>query len=197
MDLDRKVLNASLAIIAKDGPDALSMREVARRAGVSHQAPYHYYGDRAGIFGAISAEGFAMLSAAFRQVLASAEHPSRGCFESYVRLARSHPGHFRVMFRADICGLGTHADATRAADESFNELLNLVDRVTHGEVDREKRHAWASLLWSTAHGFATLLIDGPLIAKIPDGVSIERHIESVLDLMTQMVDSQAAVLYAK
>jgi AcrR family transcriptional regulator len=197
MDLERNVLDASLAIIATDGPDALSMREVARRAGVSHQAPYHYFGDRAGIFGAITEEGFDMLTVAFRHVLASSGHPSRGCFESYVQLARSHPGHFRVMFRADICGLGTHSGATRAADESFEELLNLVDRVTNGEVDRAKRHAWASLLWSTAHGLATLLIDGPLIAKIPGDVTVDGHIEDVLDLMTQMVDSQAAMLHAK
>jgi AcrR family transcriptional regulator len=197
MDVRRLVLDASVDIIAARGPDAVSMREVARRAGISHQAPYHHFGDRAGIFAAIAEEGFDMLSAGFREVLDGTRHPSRGCFEAYVNLAREHPGHFRVMFRSDICGLGVHAGATRAADESFDELLRMVDRVAGIGIAESARFAWASLMWSTAHGFASLLIDGPLVVKIPQDVPVERHIEDVIDLMTQMVDNQAAVLHAK
>ena len=196
VDVKRKVLDASLDFIAREGPDGLSMREVARRAGISHQAPYHHFGDRAGIFAAITEEGFHMLTAAFREVLASSTHPSRGCFEQYVRLAREHPGHFRVMFRADICGLGKDAAATQAADESFGELLKMVERITGGPVSERNRYAWASLMWSTAHGFATLLLDGPLLIKVPQSIDPEQHIEDVIDLMTAMVDRQAAVLSA-
>ena len=196
VDVKRKVLDASLAFIAQEGPDALSMREVARRAGISHQAPYHYFGDRAGIFSAITEEGFRMLTGAFREVLASSSHPSRGCFEQYVNLARTHPGHFRVMFRADICGLGKDVAASNAADESFGELLKMVDRITGGPVSESSRYAWASLMWSTAHGLATLLLDGPLLIKVPKSIDSERHIEDVITLMTEMVDRQAAVLSA-
>ena len=57
-DVKRAVLDAAIAIIAADGPDALSMREVARRADISHQAPYHHFADRAGILAAISEEGY-------------------------------------------------------------------------------------------------------------------------------------------
>lgn len=193
----RQVLAASVEIIAADGPDALSMREVARRAGISHQAPYHHFGDRAGIFAAITEEGFLMLTAAFRDVLTSSRHPSRGCFEAYVQLAREHPGHFRVMFRADICGLGTNVAASRAADDSYEQLLHMVDRVTGTGITESARHAWASLMWSTAHGLATLLIDGPLVAKIPKGISVEEHIDEVITLMSQMVDNQVGLLHAK
>jgi AcrR family transcriptional regulator len=56
-DVRRLVLDAAIAIIELDGAESLSMREVARRAGVSHQAPYHYFGDRSGILAAISEEG--------------------------------------------------------------------------------------------------------------------------------------------
>lgn len=196
MDVRRKVLDASLAFIAKEGPDGLSMRDVARRAGISHQAPYHHFGDRAGIFAAISEEGFKMLTAAFREVLTISSHPSRGCLEQYLRMALDHPGHFRVMFRSDICGLGIDEAATKAADESFGELLNTVDRITGGSVSESKRQAWASLLWSIAHGFATLLLDGPLLIKVPQSIGSKQHIEDVIDLMTEMVDRQAALLTA-
>ena len=56
-DLRRKVLKASLALIEAGGLDRLSMREVARQAGVSHQAPYHHFGDREAILAAIATEG--------------------------------------------------------------------------------------------------------------------------------------------
>ena len=67
-DVRRLVLDAALDIITSSGAESLSMREVARRAGVSHQAPYHYFGDRSGIFAAISEEGFSALAGAFRDV---------------------------------------------------------------------------------------------------------------------------------
>ena len=60
--LRRQVLDAAVAIAATSGTDAISMRELARLAGVSHQAPYHHFGDRAGIFAAISEEGFRFLA---------------------------------------------------------------------------------------------------------------------------------------
>jgi AcrR family transcriptional regulator len=194
MDVKRKVLDTSLAFIAQHGPDGLSMREIARRAGISHQAPYHHFGDRAGIFAAITQEGFQMLTAAFRGVLDSSSHPSRGCFEAYVRLAREHTGHFRVMFRADISGIGRDASATAAADESFGELLRMVGRITGDDLTESERFAWTSIMWSTAHGFATLLLDGPLLIKVPSSISAERHIEDVLDLMAEMVDRQVREL---
>ena len=64
-DVRRLVLDAAIAIIELDGAESLSMREVARRAGVSHQAPYPYFGYRSRIFAAISEEGFALLAIPF------------------------------------------------------------------------------------------------------------------------------------
>jgi len=60
-DLRQKVLDASLALIEEEGLDRLSMREVARKAGVSHQAPYHYFEDREAILAALAGEGFSSL----------------------------------------------------------------------------------------------------------------------------------------
>ena len=76
-DVRRLVLDAAIAIIEADGAESLSMREVARRAGVSHQAPYHYFGDRSGIFAAISEEGFTFLARAFRDVDFSNTSPAK------------------------------------------------------------------------------------------------------------------------
>ncbi len=190
VDMKRQVLDAALEIIATDGPDQVSMREVARRSGVSHQAPYHHFGDRAGIFAAIAEEGFTLLAAEFSKVLAESARPARGCFEAYLSMAITRPGHFKVMFRNDLCGMESHPSTRAAADHGYNELLRMVERTIGRPAGDNDAVTWASLLWSTAHGFATLILDGPLVAKLPPGLSVEKHIEDVVDLMTEMVENQ-------
>lgn len=181
VDVQRAVLDAALDIIATDGVEAVSMREVARRSGVSHQAPYHYYGDRAGIFAAISEEGFRQFTGSFRAALALPGDVAANCFQSYVSFAIEHRGHYRVMFRADICGIHTHEKTMQAADEAFLTLLDLADAVD------PNRNAADALtlpiaLWSQAHGLATLLIDGPLLHKLPPETNVADVIAKVATL---------------
>ncbi len=192
MTVQRTVLDAALGIIAIDGPDAVSMREVARRAGVSHQAPYHHFGDRAGIFAAIAAEGFDTLATRLRDVMADAADPSRHCLEAYVAVALEHPGHFRVMFRSDLCGATTHAATAAAADAAHLELQRMVERIIGTPADGDVAFVWASALWSCAHGLATLLLDGPLRQKLPPEVTLGQHVRAVASLLGDMVDRQAA-----
>lgn len=194
MSVQRAVLDATLEIIAADGPDLVSMREVARRAHVSHQAPYHHFGDRAGIFAAIAAEGFAILRDEFQRVSAAGPDRSRRCFEAYVKVALEHPAHCRVMFRSDLCGFATHEEARISADQAFQELLNMVEHTIGRPSDARESFAWATLLWSTAHGLATLILDGPLLAKIPDGMTLDSLIDEVIDLMGGMVERQASLM---
>jgi AcrR family transcriptional regulator len=193
-DVRRTVLDAALAIIDTQGPDAVSMREVARRAGVSHQAPYHYFSDRAGIFAAISEEGFLGLAEAFQATLATTQNPARDGFRTYLTFAMTHRGHFRVMFRNDVCGVQTHEATGHAADQAFDALLTLVLRVVNGNTNEHETFEWASTLWSVAHGLATLVIDGPLAIKLarrfgPEAV--EEHMEHVIDLFDEMATKQA------
>ena len=192
MSVKRAVLDAALEIIAADGPDLVSMREVARRAEVSHQAPYHHFGDRSGIFAAIAAEGFSILKQEFQKVIAMGPGSARRCFEAYVRVALEHPAHFRVMFRSDLCGFATHEVTRATADEAFNELMNMVKHTIGRPSDERESFAWATLLWSTAHGLSTLILDGPLLPKLPAGVSLETVISDVVDLMSGMVERQAS-----
>ena len=193
-DVPRLVLDAALVIIETSGADSLSMREVARRAGVSHQAPYHYFGDRLGIFAAIAEEGFGAIAEDFRSALSTAENPARGCLEAYVNFALSHRGHFRVMFRSDLSGLPNHPERHHAPNGAHNELMNLVARTIGMPADDEIAATWANVLWSVAHGLATLLIDGPIEATLPEGIALNDHITSVIDLAAQMVNAQAHTL---
>ena len=192
VDVRRLVLDGALVIIESDGPDSLSMREVARRAGVSHQAPYHYFGDRSGIFAAISEEGFTGLAKAFRDVHETNMPAAKAGFIAYLNFSRAHIGHFRVMFRNDICGVTTHPSTQIAADSAFDELRLMVARITGPAADSETAHTFAFTLWSHAHGLATLVIDGPLPNKIPPGIDLEDQIQAVIDLSSHMVSLEVA-----
>lgn len=121
--LRRTVLDAAVAISAASGPDGISMREVAREAGVSHQAPYHHFTDRSGIFAAICEEGFRQLSEA---LLAPRPSNDSNMCESYVHFALQHPGHFRVMMRNDLCQLADYPSARMEADRAFDILVDEV-----------------------------------------------------------------------
>ena len=188
----RLVLDAAIAMIESDGAESLSMREVARRAGVSHQAPYHYFGDRSGIFAVISEEGFSSLAQAFRNVDETEMPAAKAGFIAYLNFARKHTGHFRVMFRNDICGVTTHDLTAVAADSAFDELRLMVERITGPSIDPKDAFTFAAMLWSLSHGLATLVIDGPLPNKIPPGTSLEDQISAVIDLSSHMVALEAA-----
>ncbi|MEV7886083.1 TetR/AcrR family transcriptional regulator [Streptomyces sp. NPDC002817] len=164
-DLRRAVLTAALDVIAADGPSALSLRDLARRAGVSHAAPAHHFGDRTGLLTAIAAEGFGLLATALRE---APDLKEAGVH--YVRFAREHPAHFQVMFspgllRADDLELTT---ARTLAGDALREAVSGVD-----PEGVEPRLAGVAA-WSLAHGFATLLLghnlDGPVEGRDPEEV---------------------------
>src|SRR5579863_8499862 len=101
-DLRREILNASLALISEKGVGALSMRQVASRAGVTHGAPYHHFADRAAILAALAEEGFLILAEALRSALGDIPPSNhRGRFEAigltYFGFAVTHPAHFQLM----------------------------------------------------------------------------------------------------
>ena len=165
--LRETVLKAAVDYIAEHGPDGLSFRQVAQAAGVSHQAPYHHFTDRKGIFEAISTEGYEMFNAAMLDALAGdPDDPTTALLEAYVGFALDHRGHFRVMFRPDLCTIGDNPELQRVADASFDVLVDFVRDVLGPKASINDIRARATAMWALAHGLATLLIDGPLENKI-------------------------------
>ena len=165
--LRETVLAAAVDYIADHGPDGLSFRQVAQAAGVSHQAPYHHFTDRKGIFQAIAVEGYGLFTKAMVDSLAkNPTDPAVALLESYVDFAFENRGHFRVMFRPDLCPLDDNADLARVADASFDVLVDSVSEWLGPKASVADIRARAAGMWSLAHGLATLLIDGPLEKKV-------------------------------
>jgi AcrR family transcriptional regulator len=145
-DLRRVLIEAALELIAERGPAAISLRDLARVAGVSHAAPAHHFGDKAGLFTAIAVQGNELLAAA----LEGGDLMDMGA--RYVRFAAEHPSHFEVMFRPDL----HHRDDPdlRAARDRTRAVLR------RGVPDGSDTVMLAA--WSLAHGFATLRRTGNL-----------------------------------
>ncbi|MFC7303998.1 TetR/AcrR family transcriptional regulator [Streptomyces monticola] len=160
-DLRKAVIAAALDVIAESGPGALSMRDLARRAGVSHAAPAHHFKDRAGLLTAIAAEGYDLLAASLAE---SAEIREMGV--GYVRFAERHAAHFQVMFRPDL----VHADdpdLVRARSRAGERLRQGVAGLSEPGRGDDARLAGVAA-WSLAHGFATLLLSGSLAGPVGD-----------------------------
>ncbi|MEU0131023.1 TetR/AcrR family transcriptional regulator [Streptomyces sp. NPDC006289] len=158
-DLRRALIAAALDVIATEGPGALSLRDLARRAGVSHAAPAHHFKDRTGLLTAVAAEGYGM----FADALADAgDLRERGV--AYLRFATGHPAHFQVMFRPEL----HHPDdpALVAAKARANETLRTgVSGLSGTDRGGDDRLAGIAA-WSLAHGYATLLLSGNLDAPV-------------------------------
>ncbi|MET8505901.1 TetR/AcrR family transcriptional regulator [Streptomyces sp. NPDC004787] len=167
-DLRRAVLDAALDVIAADGPGALSLRDLARRAGVSHAAPAHHFKDRTGLLTAIAAEGYELLAAALSGVPGLRERGVR-----YVRFAAAHPAHFQVMFRPDLHRPDDPA-LLAAKERAAAELRAGVAALPAGPGDSPDPRDTGVAAWSMAHGFATLLLthnlDAPLAGRDPGEV---------------------------
>jgi AcrR family transcriptional regulator len=161
-DLRRALIDAAVAAVGEAGPSALSLRAVAKGAGVSHAAPAHHFGDKAGLLTAVAAEGFDRLADALEAAWADTGD-FRAVGAAYVRFAIDHRSHFEVMFRPEL----VHADdpeLERAAARSTAALHR--GSGTAGADAPFNPGALAA--WSLAHGFAELLVAGNFPQAVKD-----------------------------
>ncbi|WP_327429299.1 TetR/AcrR family transcriptional regulator [Streptomyces sp. NBC_01236] len=160
-DLRRAILSAALDVITAEGPSALSLRDLARRAGVSHAAPAHHFKDRTGLLTVIAAEGYELLAAAL-----DAADDLRDAGVRYVRFAREHPAHFQVMFSPELLRENDVELAT--ARTLAGERLRTAVSALPAEGRGPDTHLAGVAAWSLAHGFATLLLSHNLDGQVGD-----------------------------
>jgi AcrR family transcriptional regulator len=165
-DLRRALVEGALTLVAEHGPEALSLKELARRLGVSHAAMYRHFDSKIGLFDAIAAAGFAELRDTIARALAAAPKNPRDRFLAgawgYVAFAIDHPAPFRVMFFGpkreprDPDGLAARAGA-------FQLLLDFIaDAQKTGVIGPGKPLAIAMPIWAMHHGIASLACSAQL-----------------------------------
>jgi AcrR family transcriptional regulator len=164
-DLRRAVLAAAVAAIPEVGPAGLSLRDLARRAGVSHAAPAHHFGDKAGLLTAVAVEGYELLA----EALTTAQRRTDDFLElgvAYVRFAVEHRAHFEVMFRPDLYHRDD-PDLLVAQERAGAALYAGAGSVPTGQRGEDVRVAGVAA-WSLVHGFASLWLTGAVPADLGD-----------------------------
>jgi AcrR family transcriptional regulator len=169
-DLRNALVNAGVDMLAEEGVELLSLRGLARRAGVSHNAPYQHFADKDALLAAIAEQGFRLLAGYIDDSQAVAGRAAIAerlvaAGQSYVRFAVEHPHHFQLMF-----GPRAHADypslsvAARAAFDRLAEIAAEGQR--QGALRGEDPRQPAMVLWLAVHGLSTVLI----AEKIPPDI---------------------------
>ncbi|MEK0447345.1 MAG: hypothetical protein RLZZ399_2666 [Verrucomicrobiota bacterium] len=190
-NLKAALLAAAEELIAESGSAQLTLRECARRAGVSPAAPAHHFGNLLGLLEHIATLGFEDLASDMESTQTSLPPAARlrAMGEAYVRFALRSPGRFRVTFGEKIRPSESANEKLRAAAERAFGLLE-------SEVARIRKPAQVLqqtvLLWSTVHGLATLLLDqrlNTLVSASGSGAPFETLGREVLDQLQRMCEA--------
>jgi len=172
--LRERLVAVTLELIATEGIEALTLRRIARRAGVSHGAPHRHFASLAELLAEVAAHGFRLLSERIEKT--AAELPPgtpplarlAAAGRAYVHVAVEQPGLFALMFRPDRLAVDNPRFRSDA-DTAFEHLVRLVraaqDAGWHAERDTR---LLAGVAWSSMHGLASLWSQGAFTSAIPD-----------------------------
>ncbi|MFD3794318.1 TetR/AcrR family transcriptional regulator [Streptomyces californicus] len=168
-DLRAACLRAARELLEEDGSAALSLRAVARRAGVSATAPYRHYSDREALVSAVAAEGYRELAEHLARAHPAPSTPDElaAVAVAYVRFALEHPALFRAMF-AEPCD--PTSEERGAATEAISAYVRTIVGAAFPGVDAE---ALSTTVWALVHGLAFLHLDGKLDSSSPETVAAQ------------------------
>lgn len=188
-NLREELVRQAVALAREKGPAGVVLREVARRAGVSHNAAYRHFADRDELLALVSTAAFDELAAAMQGRLsapgggtaeARARKRLRVIGRAYVEFALAEPGLFAAAFNGPLIG-EEHADDEMAGG-AYGLLGQALDALVEvGLMPAERREGAEIVCWSAVHGFATLHIDGPLREQPAAERDVE--LERMLDLL--------------
>ena len=188
-DLKRVVIETAQDMLRKEKGWQFTLREVARRAGVSHAAPYKHFPDKGALLAELAALGFNDLR---DQLAAAVGRPGRSpraefvaAAKAYIEFGMANPSLYRLMFSADVDKKAS-ATLNEAGAAAFAELVGILERGQgSGAFKKQPLHGQAAAAWSLVHGFTLLAIDGQLL---PEKVG-EKPINAVLASLLQGLES--------
>jgi AcrR family transcriptional regulator len=190
-DLHEALLKAAERVLERDGLAGLTLRAVAREAGVSHAAPTHHFGDLTGLVSELAAIGFRQFNEAMIAAGASgATLMEKGLARAraYVAYAQAHPGMYGLMFRTERLDM-SRPSLHEAASAAFAGLAGSIGAIRHEHIEEEAlsldQAAAIVRAWSLVHGFTMLLLDDRLsdiLRRSPKGTTMETLLEAMLKI---------------
>jgi AcrR family transcriptional regulator len=187
--LHAALLEAAERVLERDGLSGLTLRAVAREAGVSHAAPTHHFGDLTGLVSELAAIGFRQFNAAMVAADSAASTVTEKAMaraKAYVGYARAHPGMYGLMFRTERLDLKRPA-LKEAANAAFAGLAGSIGAQRHEAIAAKAlsldQAAAIVRAWSLVHGFTMLLLDGRLadvLQWLPEGTDAATLLDAML-----------------
>jgi AcrR family transcriptional regulator len=182
------LLKAAETVLERDGLQGLTLRAVAREAGVSHAAPTHHFGDLTGLISELAAIGFRGFNAAMAagQSMGAAPGGAKTRVMAYVAYAQAHPGMYGLMFRTERLDM-TRPSLRDAANAAFAGLAGSIGAGRHEHISEAAltldQGAAIARAWSLVHGFTMLLLDhrlSDILRRMPEGTGVETLLGAML-----------------
>lgn len=187
-DLRNSLLEAAEAFVEQNGLAGVSLREVAKQAGVSHTAPYRHFKDKTDLLIALAQIGFGRLADAMEDCVREfPDAPTKQLKQAaiaYIQLVLEHPQVNQLMFG----GVVDHSRITESlqqeADRAFQGLLRIIDNGAQQQLYRDKpTEELAVFVWSLAHGFSVLISSGQILPKPHDQAALQHLIDSLTSMV--------------
>lgn len=182
-DLHNALLQAAEQLLAEQGAASLSLRAVAKQAGVSHAAPYRHFRDKAALLRALAQGGFERLAGAIEVATGNAsQNPEQKLVEAgvaYVRQAVERPALTRLMFGGSVA-VEDDAAYRQASTAAFEALLKIIEEgVAAGVFRARDPHELALVAWTSMHGVAMLVTAGLLDRNAFGNGDIDDQVRSI------------------
>jgi AcrR family transcriptional regulator len=169
-ELRQATIDTAIQIVAERGIEALTLREVSQRIGVSRMAPYRHFENKSALLAAVAEEGFAMMYRYLQQTLTESPPEPLPRLQklgiAYISFATSQPTHYRLMFGSLAVDRSIYPELHSTAAKNYNLLLQSVRECQEaGSICNDNPQEIAQMLWSLTHGLSMLIIDGQLDNK--------------------------------
>jgi AcrR family transcriptional regulator len=196
-DLKNALIQAGIKILAEDGVGGLSLRKAARKAGVSHSAPYSHFTDKQNLIAAIASDGHKQIYERFAAIQARyADDPLRQFLSgawSYIEFGLESPDHYKITFSGALQDEHNHSEFIEYSQRNMQVLRNMVAQcrdkeILDSQIDLELQ---AVSLWGLLHGLVLLLIQGQLPGNLIQTTQPKEIVAAALQQVVRVpVDSK-------
>jgi AcrR family transcriptional regulator len=181
-NLRNTLIEVATELLAEEGTHALSLRKMAQRAGVSHNAPYMHFADKEAVLAGIAEEGFRLLAIEIESAIATADTSTYGrliaASSAYIRFALDRPNHLQVMFRP--YEVEKYPSLLAASQAALNCLFELVKSGQENHtLIAGNPHQMTKSIWAMVHGVAVISIAYQTNMLLPENTSIDDGVASV------------------
>ena len=188
-DLKNALIQAGVKILAREGVSGLSLRKVAKQAGVSHAAPYSHFADKQALIAAISTEGFKQLHIQIEEIISvNKNNPATLLVETawaYMQFALNEPDRFKLMFSSVLEKEKEYPDYVQYSQQNFSQIVEIVKICQAEKILRTDSPELTTVsVWSAVHGLIMLILEGQISHTVLERYSLKEILVFTLNQIT-------------